>query len=213
MSTIPTIEIGIPGNKSRVPRIGLGTMGMSVIYGSVDDEESVKVLNHAIDIGCTFWDTSDVYGVGHNERLLSHVLKERRNEVFLCTKFGTTVRQYNPGEDETNNFTSRITGVSGKPEYVRKCIENSLERLGTDHIDLYYMHRMDRDTPIEDTVAAMAELVKEGKVKYIGLSECTPEELRRAYKVHPIAAIQMEYSAWSTHIETNGILDTCRELG
>ncbi|KAJ2524307.1 hypothetical protein GGI11_000913 [Coemansia sp. RSA 2049] len=213
MYTIPTIEIGVPGNKTRVPRIGLGTMGMSVIYGSVDDEESVKVLNHAIDIGCTFWDTSDVYGVGHNEKLLSRVLKERRNEVFLCTKFGTTVRQYNPGENEANNFTSRITGVSGKPEYVRKCIENSLERLGTDYVDLYYMHRMDRDTPIEDTVAAMAELVKEGKVRYIGLSECTPEELRRAYKIHPIAAIQMEYSAWSTHIETNGILDTCRELG
>ncbi|KAJ2681854.1 hypothetical protein GGH99_005004, partial [Coemansia sp. RSA 1285] len=190
MSAIPTIEIGVPGNKTRVPRIGLGTMGMSCLYGVGDDEESVKVLNHAIDIGCTFWDTSNIYGFGLNEKLLSRVLKERRDEVFL-----------------------RATGVNGKPEYVRKCIENSLERLGTDHVDLYYMHRMDPTTPIEETVSVMAELVKEGKVKYIGLSECTPEELRRAHKIHPIAAVQMEYSAWSTHIETNGVLDTCRELG
>ncbi|KAJ2520554.1 hypothetical protein H4217_001959 [Coemansia sp. RSA 1939] len=211
MSTIPTIEIGVPGNKTRVPRIGLGTMSMSVIYGAVDDEESVKVLNHAIDIGCTFWDTSNVYGRGHNEKLLSRVLQKRRNKVFLCTKFGVILRQSTPGED--GDFTDFMAGVSGKPEYVRKCIEGSLKSLGTDYIDLYYMHRMDRNTPIEETVAAMAELVKEGKVRYIGLSECTPEELRRAYKIHPIAAIQMEYSAWSTHIETNGILDTCRELG
>ncbi|KAJ2513989.1 hypothetical protein GGI11_002525 [Coemansia sp. RSA 2049] len=213
MSTIPTIEIGVPGNKTRVPRIGLGTMGMSIVYGAVDDEESVKVLNHAIDIGCTFWDTSDVYGLGHNEKLLSRVLKERRSEVFLCTKFGITFRQLTPDEEKSGNFGNCITGVNGKPEYVRKCIENSLKSLGTDYVDLYYMHRMDATTPIEETVSVMAELVKEGKVKYIGLSECTPEELRRAYKIHPIAAIQMEYSAWSTHIETNGILDTCRELG
>ncbi|KAJ2659445.1 hypothetical protein IWW48_003490 [Coemansia sp. RSA 1200] len=187
MSTISTIGIAIPGNKTRVPRIGLGTISMNLAHDVADDEESAKVLNHAIDIGCTFWGTSDVYGFGLNEKLLGRVLKERRDEVFLCT--------------------------NGKPEYVRKCIKNSLERLDTDHIDLYYMHRMDPTTPIEDTVAAMAELVKEGKVKYIGLFECTAEELRRAYKAHPIAAIQMEYSAWTTEIETNGILDTCRELG
>ncbi|KAJ2659444.1 hypothetical protein IWW48_003489 [Coemansia sp. RSA 1200] len=211
MSTIPTIEFGVPGNKTRVPRIGLGTMGMSCAYGVGDDEESVKVLNHAIDIGCTFWDTSNIYGFGLNERLLGRVLKDRRDEVFLCTKFGVSFRDPHPGEKESS--FDRVTGVSGKPEYVRKCIENSLERLGTNRVDLYYMHRMDKDTPIEDTVAAMAELVKEGKVRYIGLSECTPEELRRAYKIHPIAAVQMEYSAWSTHIETNGILDACRELG
>ncbi|KAJ1726416.1 hypothetical protein LPJ72_006346 [Coemansia sp. Benny D160-2] len=186
-------------------------MGMNLAYDVADDEESVKVLNHAIDIGCRFWDTSDVYGFGLNEKLLSRVLKERRDEVFLCTKFGVCFRKPEPGEEGA--FGDFVTGFSGKPEYVRKCIENSLERLGTDHIDLYYMHRMDPTTPIEETVAAMAELVNEGKVKYIGLSECTPEELRRAYKIHPIAAVQMEYSAWSTHIETNGILDTCRELG
>ncbi|KAJ2394460.1 hypothetical protein GGI23_004677 [Coemansia sp. RSA 2559] len=211
MSTIPTVEIGVPGDKVSVPRIGLGTMGMSFIYGAVDDEESVKVLNHAIDIGCTFWDTSNVYGLGHNEKLISRVLKERRNEVFLCTKFGIVSSEPEPGYSGT--FADKITGVSGKPDYVRKCAEESLERLGVDSIDLYYMHRMDPNTPIEDTVAAMAGLVKEGKVKYIGLSECTPEELRRAHKVHPITAVQIEYSAWSTHVETNGVLDTCRELG
>ncbi|KAJ2748160.1 hypothetical protein H4S06_005042 [Coemansia sp. BCRC 34490] len=211
MSTVPTIEIGVPGNKTRVPRIGLGTMGMSPIFGSVDDDESVRVLNKAIDIGCTFWDTADVYGFGHNEKFLSHVLKGRRNEVFLCTKFGVTVCQPEPGEK--GHFMDFVNGASGKPEYVRKCIKESLERLDTDYVDLYYAHRIDPITPIEDTVAAMAELVKEGKVKYIGLSECTPEELRRAYKIHPIAAIQMEYSPLYNEIETNGIIDTCRELG
>ncbi|KAJ2659461.1 hypothetical protein IWW48_003507 [Coemansia sp. RSA 1200] len=211
MSAITTIEIGVPGSKTRVPRIGLGTMGMSLIFGSVDDEESVRVLNHAIDIGCTFWDTADVYGLGHNERLIARVLKERRDKVFLCTKFGITVCQPEPGEK--SHFMDLVNGVNGKPEYVRKCIENSLERLGTDYVDLYYSHRIDPTTPIEETVAAMAELVKEGKVKYIGLSECTPEELRRAHKMHPIAAIQMEYSPLYAEIETNGIFDTCRELG
>ncbi|KAJ1795728.1 hypothetical protein LPJ59_004178 [Coemansia sp. RSA 2399] len=211
MTTIPTVEIGVPGDKVSVPRIGLGTMGMSVIYGTVDDEESVKVLNHAIDIGCTFWDTANVYGLGHNERLISRVLKERRKDVFLCTKFGAVFSEPEPGY--SGDFANKITGVSGKPEYVRKCAEESLERLGVDSIDLYYMHRMDPTTPIEDTVAAMAELVKEGKVKYIGLSECTPEEIHRAHKIHPITAVEIEYSAWSTHVETNGVLDTCRELG
>ncbi|KAJ2551410.1 hypothetical protein EV175_003702 [Coemansia sp. RSA 1933] len=212
MTNYPTVEIGAPGNKVRVPRIGLGTMGMSVMYGAVDDEESVKVLNHSIDIGCTLWDTANVYGRGHNEKLLSRVLKERRNDVFLCTKFGSVFSDPKPGQD-AGNFTQYISGVSGKPDYVRKCVEESLERLGVESIDLYYMHRMDPKTPIEETIAAMAELVKEGKVKYIGLSECIPEELRRAHKVHPIAAVQIEYSAWSTHVETDGVLDTCRELG
>ncbi|KAJ2860396.1 hypothetical protein GGI22_002725 [Coemansia erecta] len=211
MTTIPTVEVGTPGDKVSVPRIGLGTMGMSVMYGAVDDDESVQVLNHAIDIGCTFWDTANVYGLGHNEKLISRVLKERRDEVFLCTKFGAVFSEPEPGYSGT--FADRITGVSGKPDYVRKCAEESLERLGVDRIDLYYMHRMDPNTPIEESVAAMAGLVKEGKVKYIGLSECTPEDIRRAHKVHPITAVQIEYSAWSTHVETNGVLDTCRELG
>ncbi|KAJ2368967.1 hypothetical protein H4S01_001284 [Coemansia sp. RSA 2610] len=211
MSSFPTIEIGVPGDKVRVPRIGLGAMGMSDIYGDVDDDQSVKVLNHAIDIGCTLWDTSDIYGAGHNERLLSRVLKERRKDVFLCTKFGVTFKEAEP--EFKGTFADLITGVNGSPEYTRKAIEASLARLGTDHIDLYYQHRMDPNTPIEDTVKTLAELVKEGKVRYIGLSECTPDELRRAHKIHPITAVQVEYSPWSTHIETNGVLDTCRELG
>ncbi|KAJ2885742.1 hypothetical protein IWW38_005293, partial [Coemansia aciculifera] len=190
MSSIPTIEIGVPGDKVRVPRIGLGTMGMSVFYGAVDDNESVKVLNHAIDIGCTFWDTANIYGAGHNERLLSQVLKMRRSEVFVCTKFGCVHKK--PGPDFKGNFAELAMGVyCGKPDYVRSQAEQSIERLGIDRIDLYYQHRVDPDTPIEETVAAMAELVKEGKVRFIGLSECTADQLRRAYKVHPIAAVQV----------------------
>ncbi|KAJ1989951.1 hypothetical protein GGI25_004545 [Coemansia spiralis] len=212
MSAAPTtIEIGIPGDRIRVPRIGLGAMGLSTIYGVPDDDESIKVLNHAIDIGCTFWDTANLYGLGHNERLLSRVLKERRNEVFLCTKFGVVFEEPEPGFN--GFFGPHITGISGKPEYVRKCAEESLQRLGVDKIDLYYMHRVDPKTPIEETVGAMAELVKEGKVHYLGLSGCTADEVRRAYKVHPIAAVEVEYNAWSISIETNGLLDVCHELG
>ncbi|KAJ2368966.1 hypothetical protein H4S01_001283 [Coemansia sp. RSA 2610] len=211
MSSFPTTEIGIPGNKTRVPRIGLGAMGMSSVYGAADDEQSVEVLNHAIDIGCTFWDTADIYGTGHNEKLLSRVLKDRRKDVFLCTKFGITFKQPEPGFK--GDFTQLMTGFDGSPDYVRKCINESLARLGTDYIDLYYQLRMDPNTPIEETVQALAELVKEGKIRYIGLSECSPDELRRAHRIHPITAVQVEYSPWSIHIETNGILDICRELG
>ncbi|KAJ2495497.1 hypothetical protein GGH96_006366 [Coemansia sp. RSA 1972] len=211
MSPFPTVEIGVSGNKVHVPRIGLGTMNMSKAYGKSDDEQSLDVLKHAIDIGCTFWDTSDIYGQGHNEELLAHVLKDHRKDIFLCTKFGITFRPYEPGTQ--GDFEKNITGLSGAPDYVRKAAEASLARLGTDYIDLYYQHRMDPSVPIEDTVNALAELVKEGKVRYIGLSECTPEELRRAHKVHPISAVQVEYSPWSAHIETDGVLDTCRELG
>ncbi|KAJ2448961.1 hypothetical protein EV183_005163 [Coemansia sp. RSA 2336] len=207
----PTIEIGVPGDKVRVPRIGLGAMGMSNVYGKADDDSSVEVLNHAIDIGCTFWDTSNVYGFGHNEKLLSRALKGRRNDVFLCTKFGVTWKEPEPGFSGT--FSDLITGTDGSPENVKRSVEESLKRLGTDHIDLYYQHRMDPKVPIEETMGALAELVKQGKIRYIGLSECTPEELRRAHKVHPVAAVQVEYSPWSTHIEANGVLDTCRELG
>ncbi|KAJ2792182.1 hypothetical protein GGI18_000605 [Coemansia linderi] len=211
MSALPTIEIGVPGNKVRVPRIGLGTMGMSSFYGPVDDAESLKVLNHAIDVGCTFWDTADLYGAGHNERLLGQVLKTRRDEVFLCTKFG--VAHTEAGPDFVGNFDKLVTGYNSKPDYVRSQVEKSLGRLGIDQIDLYYQHRVDPNTPIEETVGAMAGLVKEGKVRYIGLSECSADELRRAYKIHPIAAVEIEYSPWSTHIETSGLLDACRELG
>ncbi|KAJ2340038.1 hypothetical protein GGH91_004297, partial [Coemansia sp. RSA 2671] len=211
MSALPTIEIGVPGNKVCVPRIGLGTMGMSSFYGPVDDAESLKVLNHAIDVGCTFWDTADLYGAGHNERLLGQVLKTRRDEVFLCTKFG--VAHTEAGPDFVGNFDKLVTGYNSKPDYVRSQVEKSLGRLGIDQIDLYYQHRVDPNTPIEETVGAMAGLVKEGKVRYIGLSECSADELRRAYKIHPIAAVEIEYSPWSTHIETSGLLDACRELG
>ncbi|KAJ1898229.1 hypothetical protein LPJ66_002886 [Kickxella alabastrina] len=211
MSSISTIELGIPGNKVAVSRIGLGAMGMSFLYGSFNDEESIKVLNHAIDIGCTFWDTSDIYGPTLNEILLGKVLKTRRSEVFLCTKFGFTFTE--PGPDYAGNYQELLTGLSGKPKYVRSAAEASLRRLGVEQIDLYYQHRVDPTVPIEETVAAMSELVKEGKVLFLGLSECTADELRRAYKVHPIAAVQLEYSPWSTHVETDGLLDACRELG
>ncbi|CAB5209378.1 unnamed protein product [Rhizophagus irregularis] len=192
-------ELGKTGVK--IPAIGLGCMGMSEFYGSADEQENIKVLNRAIDIGCTFWDTADLYGSGANEILLSKVLKERRNEVFLCTKFAFS-------RGPNGEFK-----ISGKPEYVRQACDNSLKRLGVNCIDLYYQHRVDPNTPIEDTVGALAELVKEGKIKYIGLSECSAESLRRAYKVHPIAAVQMEYSPWTLDIETNGVLEACRELG
>ncbi|KAJ2398876.1 hypothetical protein GGI23_002986 [Coemansia sp. RSA 2559] len=142
---------------------------MSAVYGAVDDEESVKVLNHAIDIGCTSWDTADVYGLGHNERLLSRVLKECCKEVFVCTKFGLTARERKLGDE--GNFMSYINGINSKPEYVRKCAKESLEHLGIDYIDLCYIHRIVPAIPLENTVATMAELVREGKVKYIGLSE------------------------------------------
>ncbi|RIA80407.1 Aldo/keto reductase [Glomus cerebriforme] len=194
-------ELGKTGVK--IPVIGLGCMGMSFGYGSADEQENIDVLNRSIDLGCNFWDTADVYGVGTNEILLSKVLKERRNEVFLCTKFGLV-------KESSGDYKFVAKGT---PEYVRQACENSLKRLGVDCIDLYYQHRVDSNTPIEVTVGALAELVKEGKIKYIGLSECSAGTLRRAHKVHPIAAVQIEYSPWTLDIETNGIMETCRELG
>ncbi|PKC13136.1 aldo/keto reductase [Rhizophagus irregularis] len=198
--SLPLCELGKTGVK--VPAIGLGCMGMSDFYGSVDEQESIDVLKQSIELGFNFWDTSDIYGNGANEILLSKVLKDKRDKVFLCTKFGIL-------RDSNGAFT----GVSGSPEFVRQACEKSLKRLGVDYIDLYYQHRMDPNTPIEDTVGALAELVGEGKIKYIGLSECSAEILRRAHKIHPIAAFQMEYSPWTLDIETNGIMETCRELG
>ncbi|KAI8145550.1 aldo/keto reductase [Fennellomyces sp. T-0311] len=190
-------------NGPKINPLGLGCMGMSEFYGPSDDKESIKVLERAIELGCTFWDTADMYGCGHNERLISQILKDHRDKIFLCTKFGN-VRDPSTGE---------YLGVSGKPEYVRSACEESLERLGVDVIDLYYQHRVDPNTPIEETVGAMAELVKEGKVRYLGLSECSADTLRRAYKVHPIQAVQMEYSPWVLDIEDNGLLNAARELG
>ncbi|CAI2177607.1 6675_t:CDS:2 [Funneliformis geosporum] len=197
---LPTRELGKTGVK--IPSIGLGCMGMSDFYGKSDEKENINVLNKSIELGSYFWDTADMYGNGANEILLSKVLKERRNEIFLCTKFG--VIRTPEGE---------ITGIRGDREFVRQACEQSLRRLGIDYFDLYYQIRVDPNTPIEETVAAMAELVNEGKVKYIGLSECSVETLRRACKIYPIAALQIEYSLWTLDIETNGIMEACRELG
>ncbi|GBC06853.1 hypothetical protein RclHR1_00710004 [Rhizophagus clarus] len=201
---IPLRELGKTGVK--IPAIGLGCAGMSEFYGSFDEEQNIKVLNRALELGCNFWDSADAYGIGANEILISKILKDRRDEVFICTKFGIV-------RDQDPNVKFVGSKVSGKPEYVRKACDASLKRLGIDCIDLYYQHRVDPDTPIEDTVGTLAELVKEGKIKYIGLSECSAATLRRAHKVHPIAAVQVEYSPWTLDIERNGIMDTCKELG
>ena len=200
MSTaIPRRQLGAQG--LQVSAIGLGCMGMSDFYGPADDQVSLKVLNRAIDIGVNFLDTADMYGMGSNERLLAQVLKTRRSEVVLATKFGH-VR----GPD------GAVLRIDGSPEYVKSACEASLQRLGEDHIDLYYQHRVDRKVPIEETVGAMAELVKAGKVRHLGLSEASASTVRRAAKVHPIAALQSEYSLWSRDVEQE-VLPVCEELG
>jgi aryl-alcohol dehydrogenase-like predicted oxidoreductase len=184
-----------------VPAIGLGCMGMSEFYGAAERSASLAVLHHALDVGVNFLDTADMYGVGHNEELLAEVLRERRSEVVLATKFGN-VRSSEGG----------FLGINGRPEYVVAACDASLRRLGVEHIDLYYQHRVDAQVPIEETVGAMARLVESGKVKYLGLSEASGETVRRAAKVHPIAALQTEYSLWSRDVEGDS-LAACRELG
>ena len=184
-----------------VSALGLGCMGMSEFYGEGDQAESIRVIHRALDQGVTFLDTADIYGSGRNEELVGRALQGRREQVVLATKFGNMRGQ--GGE---------FLGINGRPEYVRSACEASLNRLGVHHIDLYYQHRVDPDTPIEDTVGAMAELVREGKVRFLGLSEAGPETIRRAQKIYPIAALQTEYSLWSREPEKE-ILPTVRDLG
>ncbi|TCD08315.1 aldo/keto reductase [Pedobacter frigidisoli] len=206
MSTIKKVALGSQGLE--VPQQGLGCMGMTTIaggdiYGKANEAESISTIHRALEIGIDFLDTADLYGPLLNERLVAKAIKGNRDQYTIATKFGYEI-------DDQEQLT---WGFNGRPEYVNKAIDRSLKNLGTDYIDLYYLHRVDPNTPIEETVGAMAELVKAGKVRYIGLSEVSAETIKRANKIHPITAVQSEYSLFEREAETNGVLETLNELG
>jgi aryl-alcohol dehydrogenase-like predicted oxidoreductase len=198
-------NLGETGEK--LSAIGLGCMGMSFAYGPRDDKHSVATLEHALDLGINFWDTADMYGIGHNEELVGKVVQQHRDKVFLATKFGFRIADsFNPKDMSTYK-----TSFDGRPEYVKQACEASLKRLGIETIDLYYAHRVDPNVPVEETVGAMAQLVKEGKVRYLGLSEASATSLQRAHTEHPISALQTEYSLFTRDVEKE-MLHVCREL-
>jgi aryl-alcohol dehydrogenase-like predicted oxidoreductase len=200
--TTRTLGTGHPDGGLQVSELGLGCMGMSEFYGATDDDTSIATIRRALDLGVTLLDTADMYGPFTNERLVGKAIAGRRDEVVLATKFGNVRR-----EDGSRG------GVDGRPEYVRHAADASLERLGVDHIDLYYQHRVDRTTPVEETWGALAELVAAGKVRHLGISEAAPETIRRAHAVHPVTAVQTEWSLWTRDVEDDGVLAMVRELG